>query len=605
MMQPPQSHELFRSKCRQNAPLLFIASLCLVLASVSAPGQAPANTNVRISQVYPRGGETGATYQSDFVEIFNRGNTTVDLNGWSLNIDAFDGSSFSRVGVRFLASFPIPPGAHLLFQFPGSGTNGQPLNGDIQFPVGGLGNTGGHIVLVGKDQTAPVGCPALPDPTGAVVDFVGYGNATCAEGAAAPLPQATKSLMRIGGGCTDTDNNFSDFSLADPAPHGFGSPFTPCGAQPASTINFSASQFDTFEGAGKATITVTRSGDASLSATVDYSTSDGTASERSDYTTAAGTLRFAAGETQKTFDVLITNDSFSEPDETVLLNLTNPTGNGQLGVTKSAQLVITPNIFRPPPANIIDTSAAYVDQHYHDFLNRVPDTTGLSFWVDNIESCGSDAPCREVKRIDTSAAFFLSIEFQKTGFLIYRLYKASLPDSAQRPRGFPRYQEFMRDAQSISRGVIVNTPGWESQVESNTVDFINRFVTRSEFLVNYPTSLTPFQYVDKLNAQAGNVLSATERNTLANGLGTQAETRATVLRKIAEHPTFTNNEFNRAFVLMQYFGYLRRNPNDLPNTNFDGFDFWLDKLNQFGDYRRAEMVKAFISSAEYRNRIGP
>ena len=78
-----------------------------------------------------------------------------------------------------------------------------------------------------------------------------------------------------------------------------------------------------------------------------------------------------------------------------------------------------------------------------------------------------------------------------------------------------------------------------------------------------------------------------------------------MLRKIAEHPTFVSNEFNRAFVLMQYFGYLRRNPNDLPNTNFDGFDFWLGKLNELGDYRRAEMVKAFISSAEYRNRIGP
>jgi hypothetical protein len=163
----------------------------------------------------------------------------------------------------------------------------------------------------------------------------------------------------------------------------------------------------------------------------------------------------------------------------------------------------------------------------------------------------------------------------------------------------------VRDAQSISRGVIVNNPGWEAQMESNTVDFINRFVGRSEFLANYPNSLSPFQFVDNLNAQAGNVLSAAERNTLAIGLGTQQETRATVLRKIAEHPTFVSNEFNRAFVLMQYFGYLRRNPNDLPNTNFDGFDFWLDKLNQAGDYRRAEMVKAFISSTEYRNRFGP
>jgi hypothetical protein len=117
--------------------------------------------------------------------------------------------------------------------------------------------------------------------------------------------------------------------------------------------------------------------------------------------------------------------------------------------------------------------------------------------------------------------------------------------------------------------------------------------------------LTPAQYVDKLNTQAGNILSTTERNALVNGLLSQKETRATVLRKIAEHPAFISAEFNRAFVLMQYFGYLRRNPDDSPNNNFDGFDFWVAKLDQFGDYRRAEMVKAFIGSTEYRNRFGP
>ena len=65
-------------------------------------------------------------------------------------------------------------------------------------------------------------------------------------------------------------------------------------------------------------------------------------------------------------------------------------------------------------------------------------------------------------------------------------------------------------------------------------------------------------------------------------------------------------EFNRAFVLMQYFGYLRRNPNDAPDTNFDGYNFWLNKLNQFnGDFVQAEMVRAFIDSSEYRRRFNP
>ena len=79
-----------------------------------------------------------------------------------------------------------------------------------------------------------------------------------------------------------------------------------------------------------------------------------------------------------------------------------------------------------------------------------------------------------------------------------------------------------------------------------------------------------------------------------------------MLRTIAQHPNLVNGEFNRAFVLMQYFGYLRRNPNDAPDSDYTGYDFWLTKLNQFnGNFQNAEMVKAFITSGEYRQRFGP
>jgi hypothetical protein len=92
---------------------------------------------------------------------------------------------------------------------------------------------------------------------------------------------------------------------------------------------------------------------------------------------------------------------------------------------------------------------------------------------------------------------------------------------------------------------------------------------------------------------------------LVSGLETGAETRATALRKVVENDAFRLRELNRAFVLAQYFGYLRRNPNDPPDTDFSGYNFWLAKLNEFGgDFRRAEMVKAFISSTEYRSRFG-
>jgi hypothetical protein len=588
--------------------LPFAASILLLFSLTGfVHAQAGADSNIVISQIYTRGGEPGAIYQNDFIELYNRGNSIVDINGWTLHIATVEGSFASDFGVHFTSSSSIPifPGMHMLFTFTTGGANGQPLSGDFPLPFVSLGSTSGRIILLGKDKTLPAGCPASPDPTGAVVDYVGYGTATCFEGAVAPVPAATKSLTRINGGCTDTNNNLADFPLADPNPRGFSSPIVLCGAQSTSVIQFAALQFDSFEGAGAATITLTRTGDVSTAATVDYFTSDGTASERKDYTTTLGTSVFAPGETQKTFGVLINKDNFEEANETVSLGVLHATGNATIGPRNSAILVIHDSLLPfPPPPNPVDTSSFLVDIQYHDFLNRVPDSSGLSFWINNIESCGSDAQCREVKRVDTSAAFFLSIEFQRTGFLVYRTYKAAFPVGSTRPRGLPRYREFMRDTQEISRGVIVNSPGWEALLESNTVAYFNSFVTRDEFLSYYPAGLSAAQYVDLLNSRIGNALSTTERNDLVNRLQSGQDTRATVLRKIAENATFSTAEFNRAFVLMQYFGYLRRNPDDLPNTDFSGFDFWLNKLNQFGDYKAAEMVKAFISSDEYRQRFG-
>jgi hypothetical protein len=565
--------------------------------------------SMRISQVYTRGGEAGATYQNDFIELFNAGNATVDLVGWSVVIRTFEGSTDQSLGVSFtnanVTSFPVPAGAHLLLRFKGNGANGQTTPGD--YPVFNdisLGSTSGQIMLLANGQGVPTGCPA---GTSAVVDFVGYGSTTCSEGSPAPAPTTTKSIMRTGValGCIDDNNNTTDFFLSDPNPRPLSAALTPCGALTSpNQFNFSTSLFDSTEGSGKATIMVNRSGDVSSAATVDYATSDSSASERSDYTTALGTLRFAAGETQKSFDVLITDDGYAETFETLVLSLSNPTGNASLGAGSSAQLVIRDD--DALSSNRVDNTSEFVDQSYHDFLNRVPDASGLAFWTNNIDSCAGDANCRVLKRVDTSAAFFLSIEFQKTGFLAYRLFKASLPETSQRPRGFPRYREFVRDSQDIGHGVIVGNAGYEQVLEANTVDFINRFVTRSEFLANYPTSLTAAQYVDKLNSQSGSLLTGGQRDALVNGLTNGTETRATVLRKIAENPAFVTAETSRAFVLMQYFGYLRRNPDDTPNTDFSGYDFWLSKLNQFnGDYKAAEMVKAFITSAEFRNRFGP
>ncbi len=598
----------FRSNCFR----FLAAAICLLIFSSLLMAQSAADPNIRISQIYTRGGEVGAAFQNDFVELFNRGNTDVDISGWSLNISNFSGTppniQISATNIKFFSaiSLIISPGSHLLIKFGGSGSSGQAITSpDIDLNPFPISDTGGQIVLLGKDKTLPFSyCPAAPDLTGAVVDYVGYGTAICYEGTVTLAPPTDKSLTRIGGGCTDNNDNLADFSFATPNPRTRKDAMTPCGSQSFSVIDFAAPQFDTSEGSGAAPITVTRIGDVSSPATVDYFISDNGASERTDYTTTLGTLHFAPGETQKTFDVLITDDSVPEANEMAFLGLLNATGNAGIGPRNSAALIIHDNDFAPS-SNVIDISSKYVRQHYNDFLNRMPDTSGEAFWINNIESCGSSAQCREVKRIDTSASFFLSTEFQTTGFLIYRLYKASLPETQLRPRAMPRYREFIRDTQQIGQGVIVGKTGWQQVLETNTVNFTNDFVYRPEFLANYPATLTAAAYVDKLNAQAGNVLTFDEYFRLTNGLMAGLETRGSVLRKVAENQKFSDAEFNRGFVLMQYFGYLRRNPDDAPDTNFDGFDFWLTKLNQFGgDYRAAEMVKAFISSDEYRHRFG-
>jgi Calx-beta domain-containing protein/lamin tail-like protein len=596
-----------------NCYRFLAAGFCLLLFSTLLMAQTTADSNIRISQIYTRGGEAGAAFQNDYIELFNRGNADVDINGWTLSIANFAGTppniQISSSGIKL--SNPngiiISPGGHLLIKFGGSGINGQPITtSDINLNPMPLSETGGQIVLVAKDKTLPFGyCPAAPDLTGVVVDYVGYGIAICYEGTVTLAPPPDKALWRIGGGCTDNNDNLADFSFATPNPRTRNDGLTPCGAQGWSMIDFGAAQFDVSEDQGAAQITVTRIGDVSSPATVDYFISDNGASERTDYTTALGTLRFAAGETKKTFDILITDDLIAEANEMCFLGLLNATGNAGIGPRNSAALIVHDND-SATSSNVVDVSSWYVHQHYNDFLNRMADPSGEAFWINNIESCGTSAECREVKRIDTSASFFLSIEFQTTGFLVYRLYKAALPETTNRPRAMPRYREFIRDTQQIGQGVIVGNSGWQQVLEANTVAFTNEFVYRPEFLANYPETLSAAAYVDKLQVQAGKVLTFDEYFKLSNGLMAGLETRGSVLRKIAESQKFSDAEFNRAFVLMQYFGYLRRNPDDAPDNNFAGFDFWLAKLNQFGgDYRAAEMVKAFISSGEYRHRFGP
>ena len=619
MSNPPRAAKNTRSNCRRMSAFVTAVTFTALAVFALRPTAAHAQTvsgspNLVVSQIYTRGGEAGSSYQKDFVEIFNRGTEPVNMNNYTLWFTIGNGLSASSVAIKFVSSNGIfvQPGRYLLISFKGDGLGGQPLpapNFDLSvldpIPVN-LNPTNGLVVLLAPGGSIQ-GCPTLQS-TG-VVDYVGYGADTlCYEGPTGPAaaPTATESAQRFGGGCTDNNINSSDFGLSPVLPRNSSSAAGLCaGSSFPSFFNFSVSQFDTFEQAGSTSITVTRTGDISAPASVDYSITGGTASQRSDYTTVSGRLRFAPGEAQKTFDLLLTDDATQELDETVEMLIWNASGAGAAtGIRSTATLVIHDNDFVPAASNPVDDSAFFVRQHYHDFLNREPDAEGLAFWTGGIESCGADALCREVKRIDTSAAFFLSIEFQNTGFLVHRLYRASLPERDYRIRSLPRHLEFVRDTQEVGRGVVVGRPGWELRLEQNIALYLQDFMARAEFALAYPQSLTPTEYVEKLNTQAGGVLTLDERLELTVGLIAGTETRATVLRRVAENAEFSRRETSRAFVLMQYFGYLRRAPNEAPDADWSGLDFWLSKLDSFGgDYRRAEMVKAFLDSTEYRARF--
>ncbi|MGH9962809.1 MAG: DUF4214 domain-containing protein, partial [Pyrinomonadaceae bacterium] len=332
--------------------------------------------------------------------------------------------------------------------------------------------------------------------------------------------------------------------------------------------------------------------------------------QKGDYTKVAGTLNFGVGEASKGFMVLISEDTFVEGNEALTRTLRNPSSAIGLGTQNTATLTITDDdTTNPPTVNPNDSAQSFVCQHYHDFLNREPDAAGRAFWTDQINSCGTDQ-CREIRRINVSAAFFLSIEFQETGYLAHRLYKAAYGNLPGAPVPLA-YDEFLPDTQRIGKDVIVGQTGWELALESNKQAFIAAFIVRARFATAHPTTLTPAQFVDALFTNAGVMPPAADRQAAIDEFGGAATSsdlaaRARALRRVAEHSTFIQQEFNRAFVLMQYFGYLRRNPNDAPDTNFDGYSFWLNKLNSFnGNFINAEMVKAFILSGEYRQRFGP
>lgn len=260
----------------------------------------------------------------------------------------------------------------------------------------------------------------------------------------------------------------------------------------------------------------------------------------------------------------------------------------------------------------INDNDFFVNQQYTDFLSRFPDQGGFDFWVNQIASCNGDANCIAGQRDNTSGAFFLSIEFQETGYLAERMYKVAYGDAVGASTlggnhniSVPiiRRSEFLPDQLQLSNGVVIGQPGDQAKLEANKVAYANDFVARSRFTSIYG-SMTNQQFVDALNANSGNALSPSQVSSFVTALGNASLTRAQVVRQTAEDSDLVNAEKNKAFVLMQYLGYLRRDPNSGQDTDYTGYEFWLQKLNQHGgDFHAAQMVRSFIVSGEYLNRF--
>jgi Metallo-peptidase family M12B Reprolysin-like/Calx-beta domain len=376
------------------------------------------------------------------------------------------------------------------------------------------------------------------------------------------------------------------------------------------TMQFNAANYSVDENANFATITVTRTGDTSGSSSIDFETGDDTARQRTDYSIAAGTVTFAAGETSKTFRVLVVDDAYVEGSETLNLSLFNPVG-GTFGSVTAAVLTIADN--DAPATNPLDVARFFVQQHYYDFLTRFPDSGGWDFWTDTITACGADQACTNTKRIDVSNAFYYEQEFQQSGSYVYRLYRAAYgnnqpfpnpnPDPANpgEEKKVPLYLPFIKDRARVRGG---------SQLAQFQLALANAFVQRAEFTNKYATGLSGPEFVDAILASINNDLGVnltSQRQALIDLFNVGG--RGNVVYRLADdnlqtnpinNRAFIDAEYNRAFVFTQYAGYLRR------NADMAGFLFWLGQVNgaPIRDVpKQHAMVCSFITSAEYQQRF--
>jgi hypothetical protein len=321
----------------------------------------------------------------------------------------------------------------------------------------------------------------------------------------------------------------------------------------------------------------------------------GTAYARCDYATTIDTLTFNAGETTKTFTVPLINDVFQESNETFRIALSNPQG-ATLGTPNTALVTLTSDDLAPPTTNPINQTPFFVRQHYLDFLDREPEPGEP--WSGVLNRCPQNIFSgpevnTDCDRIAVSGAFFGSPEFRLKGFFVFLHYKATF-GSANNPLYVPQYTEFVADARRVS-GVTAE------EVIAKRLDFSEDFLARTS-VANAFSGTSNEAFVDRILSNLGIGMtnpdpnSGETRNSLVNALNANTKTRPQVLRIIVESAEAIAAQFNRAFVAIQYYGYLRRTP------EATGYEANLNALNQTNNSR--QLINGFLNSIEYRLRFG-
>ncbi|HKQ99532.1 MAG TPA: Calx-beta domain-containing protein [Pyrinomonadaceae bacterium] len=351
-------------------------------------------------------------------------------------------------------------------------------------------------------------------------------------------------------------------------------------------MQFSQSIYNVNEDALFITVTVNRLGDNSQPATINYTTNDqaglnpcnlfnGIASPRCDYAYSVGKLHFAAGQGSRDIIIPIVNDVYVEGPETFTLTLSNPS-DGELGTPSSTTITINDND-SGAAANPIDNSEFFIRQLYIDFLGRLPDQAGLAAWLNILNNCPvNDVSC---DRVAVAAGFAQSDEFANRGYFIYRFYRAGLGR-------IPHYAEFIPDMARVSGFLSAQ------DLEAAKVDFINDFMARPEFTNRYGGTDNA-AYVNLLEQTA--LVTLPNKQQLINDLTNGTKTRAQVLRIAMETTETYSKYYNEAFIVMNYFGFLRRDPDA-------AFQAWIDLFNNTNNPRL--IINGFANSLEYRQRFG-